>query len=61
MQRDYKVYLDDILEASDKIEEYCLGLSYDDFIKDKKTIDAVIMNLAIIGEAVRLIHDNIKK
>ena len=60
MQRDYKVYLDDMLEASDKIEDYCSTLSFEDFVKDSKTIDAVIMNLAIIGEAVRNIPGNFK-
>jgi uncharacterized protein with HEPN domain len=60
MQRNYKVYLDDMEEASNKIEEYCLNLSFEDFVNDVKTIDAVIMNLAIIGEAVRNIPDEIK-
>jgi uncharacterized protein with HEPN domain len=34
---------------------------YDDFLQDHKTQDAVIRNIEIIGEAVKLLSDNIKK
>lgn len=53
MPRDYKVYLDDIIDAIDRIESYVEGMDYDAFSEDRKTIDAVIRNLEIIGEAVK--------
>lgn len=43
--------LDDVCEAIDKIEQYISGMSFDVFSKDNKTIDAVVRNLEIIGEA----------
>jgi len=52
MPRDYKVFLEDILEAIRKIRDYTDGLSLQAFKADAKTFDAVIRNLEIIGEAV---------
>ncbi len=43
----------DILEAIQRISRYLGGLSYDDFLKDIKTQDAVIRNIEIIGEAAK--------
>ena len=48
-----KLYLEDILTSIASIEEYTKGLSFKDFSDDKKTIDAVVRNLEIIGEAAR--------
>ncbi len=53
MPRDYKIYLDDITEAIQKIKAYTANLTYDQFAKDPKTIDAVVRNLEIIGEAIK--------
>ena len=49
--RDFQVYLEDIIDAVDSIEEYTSELTYEAFVKDKKTIDAVVRNFEIIGEA----------
>ena len=51
MPRDYRLFLDDILEAITKIRENTAGLDYSAFAKDSKTQDAVVRNLEIIGEA----------
>lgn len=48
-----KLYLEDILNSISNIEEYTQGLSFEDFSNDNKTIDAVVRNLEIIGEAAR--------
>ena len=45
------VYLRHILEAIESIEEYLKDFNYEAFLKDKKTIDAVVRELGIIGEA----------
>lgn len=50
--RDYRLYLEDILKSADKVQRYTWGMSFDDFIADERTFDAVIRNLEIIGEAV---------
>ena len=46
------VYLRHILEAIESIEEYLKDFNYEAFLKDKKTIDAVVRELEIIGEAI---------
>jgi hypothetical protein len=48
-----KLFLDDILKAINKINLYINDLTYEQFQKDVKTVDAVIRNLEIIGEAVK--------
>lgn len=60
MSRDYKVYLEDILEAVQKIQKYTEGFSIDTFSRDSKTLDAVVRNLEIIGEAAKRIPDEIR-
>lgn len=60
MPRDYKVFLEDILEAIRKIREYTEGLSLEAFTADVKTFDAVIRNLEIIGEAVKQIPEEMR-
>jgi len=57
MCRDYKVYLDDILGAIEKIADFTAGLSQQQFADDAKTFDAVIRNLEIIGEAAKRIPE----
>ena len=60
MQRDSAVFLDDIVEACRWIAKYTDGLTADDFAGDRKTLDAVIRNLEIIGEAVKKIPPDIR-
>ncbi len=50
-KRHAKLLLADILEAIEKIERYLSGMSYQTVSKDDKTVDAVIRNFEIIGEA----------
>lgn len=62
MQRDYKAYINDILEAINRIESYTTNLTIDDFSESQLYQDAVVRNLEIIGEAVkRLPKELIKK
>ena len=60
MPRDYKVYLDDILESAQKIRDFISEISIDDIEKDPKTLDAVIRNLEVIGEAIKNIPEEIR-
>lgn len=55
MKRDARLYLDDIVEAIQRIEEYSAHPGYDSFRKDKKSIDAIVRNFEIMGEAVNKI------
>ena len=60
MPRDYKIYLEDIIECIAKIHNYTAGFLLVDFCNDPKTIDAVIRNLEIIGEAARRLPEEIR-
>ncbi len=59
-KRDFRLYLDDILESSAAIEEFVVGLSMDEFTRDRKTSSAVIREFEIIGEAVGKLPQNIR-
>jgi uncharacterized protein with HEPN domain len=52
--------VEDIWEAIEKIERYTTGLDHDTFIRDDKTIDAVVRNLEIIGEAANRLPENFR-
>lgn len=54
-------FIGDIKEAIRRIEEYTENIDYDKFLADKKTQDAVVRNLQIIGEAVKNITADFKK
>ena len=60
MPRDYGVYLDDIIQAVDRAKEYTAGYSYEDFVLDRKTFDAVVRNIEIIGEAAKALPDSLR-
>lgn len=60
MRRDPRLYLDDILEAISQIREYTAGYDYAKFTQDKKTQDAVVRNLEIIGEAAGRLQETVK-
>ncbi len=59
-KRDIQLLIEDIEIANSKIIKYIAGLNYDSFIADDKTIDAVVRNLEIIGEAANKIDNSFK-
>lgn len=59
--RDFQVYVEDIIYAIDSIEEYTGELTYERFVKDKKTVDAVVRNFEVIGEATKHIPERVRK
>jgi uncharacterized protein with HEPN domain len=58
--RTYIMYLEDLLLAMKRIAEYIEGMSFNDFRRDYKTVDAVVRNFEIIGEAAKNIPSEIK-
>jgi len=58
--RTYIMYFEDIILAMKRIAEYIEGLSFTKFKRDYKTVDAVIRNFEIIGEAAKNIPVEIK-
>ena len=53
--------IEDIIESCKKILTYTEGMSFIDFTADSKTIDAVIRNFEIIGEAANRLPENFKE
>ena len=59
-KREPGLLVSDILESAQKILDYTSGQSFDDFTNDNKTVDAVIRNFEIIGEAANRLPDEFK-
>ncbi len=60
MSREYKVYLEDILEAIQNVEEFTQNISFEQFSQDKMRFHAVLHNLQNIGEGAKHIPDEIR-
>jgi Uncharacterized conserved protein, COG2361 len=50
-----------MLESLEKIERYTVGLTFERFAWDDRTVDAVVRNLEIIGEAARQIPSEVRE
>ena len=59
-KRNPTLLLEDILAAITKINRYIDGLDQAAFLNDDKTVDAVVRNLEIIGEASRQLPNEFK-
>lgn len=60
-KRNWKLFVEDILESIELIKQYVENMKIDNFKEDRKTIDAVVRNLEIIGEASRYLAEEIKQ
>jgi uncharacterized protein with HEPN domain len=54
-----RLLLNDILVALDRIDSYTKGMTYESFITDEKTANAVVYNFLIIGEAVKMLPQTV--
>jgi len=61
MRKNYRIYLKDILEAMESIENFVENLSFEEFRVDDKTASAVIRKFEIIGEATKKIPKEIRR
>lgn len=59
-KKDWKILVNDILSAIQKIEKYTDKLTYEDFITNDLVKDAAVRNIEIIGEASNRIPDDFK-
>jgi len=53
--------LSDIQEAVERITDYTAGMTYEAFMKERKTQDAVIRNLEIVGEATKNLSSEVRQ
>jgi uncharacterized protein with HEPN domain len=59
-RRSRPLLVEDILESVEKIERYVSGMDHDTFVGDEKTIDWVVRNLEIIGEAANRLPEDFR-
>ena len=60
-KRSTDLLIDDILDSGQKILDYTVGFTLEQFSADSKTVDAVIRNFEIIGEAANRLPDDFKE
>jgi uncharacterized protein with HEPN domain/predicted nucleotidyltransferase len=53
--------VEDILDAAAAIADYTEGMTFDTFTADRRTVDAVVRNVGIIGEAARHVPEDIRQ
>lgn len=56
-KRDTQLYIQDILESIDAINDYLKNMNYEVFLNDRKTYSATIREFTVIGEAIAKIID----
>ncbi|MFB6362103.1 MAG: DUF86 domain-containing protein [Halobacteriales archaeon] len=54
-------YVEDMIHAADKIERFVEGMDREAFVAVEKTVDAVLRNLEVIGEASKLIPEPVRE
>ena len=59
-KREPSLLIEDIIDSANKILEYTHNLSFEEFTSDSRTIDAVIRNFEIIGEAANRLPEEFK-
>ena len=59
-KRHHRHFLEDILDAIEKIERYTQGLSREGLWSNDLVADAVVRNLEIIGEAARHVPQELR-
>ena len=59
-KREYRDYLNDIFECINDVKSFIDGMTYKDFLLDKKTINAVVRSIEIIGEAAKHIPKSVR-
>lgn len=61
-KKDVKLFIQDIFDCIEKINEYVFDITNQtEFVNDKKTYDAVIRNFIVIGEAIKNIYEEVRK
>ena len=57
--RDWRFRVADILAAVEAIGRYTTDMTYEEFVADQRTADAVVRNLMTMGESIRWIPEPI--
>lgn len=60
-EREISDYLDDIRNAIAEVEEFTRDMTFEAFAADKKTVNAVIRSLEVLGEATKGIPETFRR
>lgn len=60
MKRNVTLYVRDIVQNMQDAEEFIQGMSYDQFVADKKTFNAVVRSIEVIGEAAKHVPESVR-
>lgn len=60
-KRSANLLIEDMLEAVSKVTRFTYGYDFDHFVADERTVDAVVRNLEIIGEAAARLPQEIRQ
>jgi len=58
-QREWRFYLDDMINFAEKVLAYTDGLDQTRFVANEQAYDATLRNLELIGEAATHVPENI--
>jgi len=60
MIRDFADYISDMLNSLKELEQFTAGMNFETFAQDRKTINAVVRSLEVMGEAAKRIPEDIR-
>ncbi len=60
MRRSAGLYLADMIAAANEAMEFVEGMSFEDFCADRRTVNAVIRAIEVLGEAAKCVADPIR-
>ena len=61
MNRTWEDYADDIVTSMEDIRGFTAGMDFERFSADKKTVNAVLRSLEVMGEAAKKIPDDVRR
>lgn len=61
MKKTYRDYLLDMINAMNEVADFTKGMGREEFSRDRKTVNAVIRSLEVLGEAAKKIPDEIRE
>lgn len=59
-RREWRFYLEDMLRFAQTARDYTEGLDQSSFVDDRRSYDATLRNLELIGEAARSVPEAIR-
>lgn len=60
-RRPWQLYVKDMLEFAERVVEYTDGFDFEQFVADRRTYDATLRNLELIGEAATKVPTEIRE